>query len=219
MRTTTLATTAVFTATLAAAQNKTLPFFFPGADSQELVASIVTANPSTTVAQISCPTGEDASDCGFGPGAELSIISTTIYQATLSEEGEFTMSFTCTDDAPKTELTCTISMGGPGANDPGETSAVLSGTDAVPISAVVTAGAEMLGAAATGGASGSASQTGMQTSVTGGAKPTTTGASATNAKASGTASSAPSGTGAAYKFSVEGGALIALAGVAAVGVW
>ncbi|ORY18261.1 hypothetical protein BCR34DRAFT_362213 [Clohesyomyces aquaticus] len=135
---------------LAAAQNKTLEWFFPGAEGSDLVASIVSANPSTTVAVLNCPTSVDSSDCGFGPGVSLSIISTTIYQAVMSES-DFTMSVSCVYKT--SEMPCSVSIAG--GNDPGNTVETFSGSDIGFLTATVTAGGEKLSASA-GGASLSA---------------------------------------------------------------
>lgn len=56
-----------FLASAAFAQNSTVEFFFPGGyEGTDPVASVVTANPSTTVLNLACPTGTDSTECGFG---------------------------------------------------------------------------------------------------------------------------------------------------------
>jgi hypothetical protein len=193
----------------ALAQDPQVSFFFPGGyEGVSPVASVVTANPTTTVLDITCPTGVDSTECGWGPGIEVSIISTTIYEATMSEAGLFTMTYSCNHNTKASEITCAASMGGSGANDPGVSTAVLSGSDIAFVTASVTSGADLL-------------------SATGGAKESTTasatGASGTAAQKSGSSTTAsgaaPENTGAAYRFGVEGSALLVLAGAAALNAW
>ncbi|KAF2114263.1 hypothetical protein BDV96DRAFT_577859 [Lophiotrema nucula] len=185
---------------VAMAQNQTIPFYFPGADAPAagFVASVVSANPSTTALEITCPTGTDASECGLGPGLAYSIVSTTIYEASMSVQDEVEMTLSCV--SATSQMSCYISVGGSSANDPGETSAVLTGTDAAFLTATITAGAQKL--SATGGSKSSGSA---------GSTPTGTGATGSAAT--------PASTGAAYKFGVEGSALLALAGAAALNAW
>ncbi|KAF2265037.1 hypothetical protein CC78DRAFT_532680 [Lojkania enalia] len=196
-----------------------MQWFYPGLSGSDLdypvLASIVSANPSTTVLSLACPTDLDASDCGFGPHFDYSVISTTIYEATMSIPDEFTMAFSCDHDTAKTQMACDISMGGPNANDPGQTSGVLSGSDVDFFTATITAGEEKL--SATG-------RTQNSDAAPSQASATATSAGETGAPASiGSATSGLSGSGAttkptnaAYRVNVEGSALLALAGAAAV---
>ncbi|KAF2476271.1 uncharacterized protein BDR25DRAFT_300354 [Lindgomyces ingoldianus] len=207
---------------------QTLEFFFPGGyDGVAPVASIVTANPTTTVLDLSCPTGVSSEDCGWGTGIRYSIVSTTIYEATVSVESASAVEFTCDHNTKKEEMTCNVSMDGTA------TSSVLSSTELGFIAATVTAGGELLGA--TGAASQSQSQatsSGLKTKASAsaatapaasvsGASATASGASATASGASATASGVPPAqtTAAAVRFGVEGSALLALVGAAALNAW
>ncbi|KAF2462833.1 uncharacterized protein BDR25DRAFT_308109 [Lindgomyces ingoldianus] len=204
---------------LTAAQNQTIEWFVPGAEGSDLLASVVTANPSTTILHLSCPTNVDSSDCGFGPGLAFSIISTTIYEAVMSES-DFTMSVSCEHNLQKSEMPCFVSNGGEGANDPGTTTETFSGSEIGFLTATVTAGAEKLSATASGAQSSDmVTSIGTSGSASAAKSPTASGASATaSGSATGSAASASS-TGAAYRFGVEGGALLALAGAAVVNAW
>lgn len=194
------------------------------------VATVLSANPSTTSAIMACPTGTPIDECGLAAGLDVEIIGGTRYQASMSA-GTVYVSYGCDgyNSAAKT-MTCTAEMSG---EDP--QTAVLSGSDVAFITASVVEGAELLsgGASATASASASASaspsvtpkssaptaaSSGMQTSAT----PSGTAAAGSHASgshASSTGSSAaPASTGAAVRFGVEGAALLALAGAAAVNV-
>lgn len=205
-------TSTVLLSTLAGfalAQEPQISFFFPGGyDGVNPVASVVTVNPTSTAFDLSCPTDVDSTECGWGPGIHYSIISTTIYQATMSEADLFTMTYSCNHNTKASQITCAASMGGPSANDPGVSTAVLSGSEIAFVTATVTSGADLL--TATGEAKGSTSAS--ATSVSG----TAAQESGASTSASG---AAPENTGAAYRFRVEGSALLALAGAAALNAW
>lgn len=115
-------------------------------------------------------------------------------------------------------MSCGISQAG--GNDPTVTSTVFSGSEIAFLTATITAGAEKL-AAQTGSAasSGSSGSSGMATSTSASG----TGASAAgkpSGAANATGSAAPEqSTGAAFRYGVEGSALLALAGAAALNAW
>jgi len=211
-------------ATAALAKNSTVEFFFPGSyEGADPVASVVSANPSTTVLNLACPTGTDSTECGFGDGFEYKIISTTIYQASMSELG-FIMTFACDHNIKKDEMSCEVSLGGSNANDPGTTTAVLSANQIEFLTATVTAGEELLDVKATGAAS---SVTGVAliaaSSVTVAPRTSlqTTATASVTALASGASGAEPAAqsTNAAYRYGVEGSAMLALAGAAAMNMW
>ena len=139
-------------------------------------------------------------------------------------------------DSAATTMTCTAEMSG---QDP-ET-VVLSGTDVVFITATVVEGAELLsgGASATASATASgsaaaasatasasaapknsvvAASSGMRTSVASASGTAATGSHASGAATATASGSLPQSTGAAARFGIEGAALLALAGAAAVNV-
>lgn len=214
----------------ARAASNTLEFPFPGGyEGVDPVASVVEANPSTTVLNVACPTGVDSSECGFGPGFDYSIISTTIYSMSMSES-DFTMTFSCDHNTEAAQMTCGISMGGEGANFPGTTVAVLAGTDVASVTATVTAGADLLE-----GNAGQTAPAGKQ--ATPSPKPAdpadpspkspnpaspasphpATPTPASPATPAGATPTPPQSTGAAGRMGVS--AMLGLVGVAALGAW
>jgi len=216
-------------ASTAFAQASSVAFFFPGGyEGIGPVASVVQANPSTTVLDLACPTGTDSTECGFGfSGFRYSIISTTIYQASMSQE-DFDLSFTCNHNVKAAQVTCGVSVAGVDGNPPEITTSVLSGSDIAFITASVTAGGELLAAAQTGAAgtssgpaktTDSSAPTASSTASVASSTGFTTSGTATTTLASGVSTPQPTYTGAAYKYGVEGPALLALAGAAAVGMW
>lgn len=129
-------------------------------------------------------------------------------------------------------MTCTAEMAGEDSQ-----TAVLSGSDVAFIAATVVKGAELLGggasptasaspggSAASASASASASAAPKSSAASSGMRTTAAlGTAAAGTKASAAASaiasnSAPASTGAAARFGIEGAALLALAGAAAVNV-
>jgi hypothetical protein len=209
-------------ATTILAKNNTVEFFFPGGyEGVDPVASVVSANPSTTVLNLACPTGTDSTECGFGNGFEYKIISTTIYQASMSEAG-FIMTFSCGHNTKKDEMTCNVSLGGEGT-----TTAVLPANEIKFLTATVTAGGELLDVEATGTASSAATGVALTAAnsatlpVRTGLTTRTTGTASVTALPSGVSGAEPATqtTNAAYRYGVEGSALLALAGAAAMNIW
>ncbi|KAJ4317371.1 hypothetical protein N0V94_004974 [Neodidymelliopsis sp. IMI 364377] len=213
----------------AALADDVLSFVFPGGyDGVQPVATVLSANPSTTAALMACPTDTAADECGWGTGASVQIISGTRYEATMTGDS-FSMSYGCDYNSKAVQMTCTAEMTGEEAQ-----TAILSGSDVAFITATVVQGAELLsgGASATASASASASasaasqsstaaaSSGLRTSASASASGTAAaGSHASNSASTATASgSVPQSTGAAAKFGIEGAALIALAGAAALNV-
>lgn len=199
--------------------SKTVKFFWPNGD-QDLgadpVAEVMEANPTETVYSIGCAANVNASECLWegsdGSSLTYSIISTTIYKATVSIEGLYTMMLSCDHNTKETAVTCDVDVDGPNA---AKSMMVVSGTDLPFVTATVTKGAAMLAAAATATASApTATGTQASTSIKGiegyvseiGSTPTAS-------------SSVPEFTGAAYRLGVEGSALLALAGAAVLNAW
>lgn len=237
-------------ATLATATSATqIAFFIPGFDAPGMSitpgASIVRADPTTTVMALGCPTptASDADwddNCPWGTDAlTVSVIGTAQYALSLPGAG---VRFDCTS---KGGMTCTAGVAqeftDAGTFFHAGTDGSATGTTVYPKSEIafqtasVTAGEEKLSAAsgaessgATTSAASSAKETGasaektMKTAASTGAAPSETGPVATGTaaeKPSGTASGVPEkATGAAARFGVEGAALLVLAGVAAVQV-
>jgi len=218
----------------AACADDVLSFVFPGGiDGPAPVATIVSANPSTTSAIMTCPSGTPSDECGFAMGLDVEIISGTRFQASMSAVG-ISVSYGCDGyDTAKDVMTCTAELSGEDTQ-----TAVLSGSDVSFITASVVEGASLLSGGASATASASATATaaastsvvpkksstaaaassGMQTSAS--APSTTHAGSHASGVASATASiAAPENTGAAARFGIEGAALLALAGVAAANVF
>lgn len=204
--------------------NTQLPFFWPGFDSNSSdggvnpVASVITVSKATTVVQMACPTGIDSNDCGWGNGEiTYTLASSSVYAAALSTDG-ISVSFGCTS---KNAMTCVMAVP---ASEFGDLTSGMTGigsggvvtvtttVDSAPMQTMtVTAGEDKL--KATGAASaGSTLATSASGTAASGSK-----AGATAASATGSGSPAQS-TGAAARFGVEGAALFALAGAAALNV-
>ncbi|KAJ4338103.1 hypothetical protein N0V87_004251 [Didymella glomerata] len=199
-----------------------IQFVFPGGiEGPSPVATIESVDGSTTSALVGCPTGTSIEDCGLGPGLNVEIIGGTRYDASMSV-GTVSVSYGCDGyDSAANTMTCTAAMAGQDTQ-----TAVLSGSDVAFISASVIEGASLLSGGASASASATASaasktsaalaSSSMQTSIVSGTA--AAGSHASSHAASATGSSAPQATGAAARFGIEGAALLALAGAAAVNV-
>jgi hypothetical protein len=196
----------------------------PGYEGADPVATINTANPSTTEFHIACPTGVDSTECGWGPGLDVTILSKTRYQAQMNLE-HVSMSLGCDYNSKATEMSCTVNQSG-GNDDTGgqPVTAVLSGTDVEFLSASIVKGAELL--SATGSAAATSTGDAASITVVTSAKSASTGLmmatghgpaimTSGSPSASGSAPATAS-TGAAVKYGIEGSALLALVGAAAL---
>jgi hypothetical protein len=205
------------------------PDKFTGYEGVDPVATINTVSPSTTEFHVACPSGVDSSDCGWGPGLDVTILSQSRFQAEMTDDS-FSISLGCDYNSKATEMTCTVNQSGGNDDTGGEpVTAVLSGTDVQFLSASVVKGAELLtqsgnaGPVSTGGAESSttasaaarSASTGLMTAS--GTAPVTSVASGSGfmPTASGSAPATAS-TGAAVRYGIEGSALLALAGAAVV---
>ena len=131
---------------LATAQARTVSLFLLDTDPQTLVASVVSANPSTTEYLVGCPTGVDSTECGYNPPARVKHAG-SVYEASITAADlQFTMSWECTVQAEATAV-CTSSVGGAGANFPGSGTTTVTGAALIPVT--VTSGANQLAPAAT----------------------------------------------------------------------
>jgi hypothetical protein len=199
----------------------------PGYEGADPVATINTANPSTTEFHIACPTDVDSTECGWGPGLDVTIISKTRYQAQMNLE-DVSMSLGCDYNSKATEMSCTVNQSG-GNDDTGgqPVTAVLSGTDVEFLSATIVKGAELL--SATGSAASTPNGRAASTTLVMSAMSASTGlmmaTGSAPAKMTSMASASPiasgsgpatASTGAAVKFGIEGSALLALVGAAAL---
>jgi hypothetical protein len=201
-------------ATLAVAQDsKTFPFFFPsGSEGEPPVAEVSIKNPTTTIARIECPSGTPSYECGWGAGLDYTVISTTIYEITMEVPDQMTMSVSCDHNTKQSKIACDVSVGGQMAI-PGSSLLELTGSEI-----------QFVTASVTGGSVPKASNTADETTpATSSATPSATSGTAAlassgeEASGSPTASgSAPQDTSAAYKYGIEGSALVALAGAAAL---
>jgi hypothetical protein len=178
-----------------------IPIYFPGvATSYVISASVSTANPTSTILVMPCPTSGAndllANEVCPSSGLTYSIISTTVYQATIGPD----VAFTCVHKTASKEMSCNFVADGVSA--PGQT---YTEGDFQFITASITAGAESL--------------SGIQTGSAASATPASSGtAQASGTKATGSAATATP-TGAAFKYGIEGSALLALAGAAALNAW
>lgn len=200
-----------------------IPFFWPGFESSNdggvnPVASVVSANPSTTVMELACPTDSDSTECGWGNGdITYTVMSKSTYVAQMSAQ-DMAVSFGCTSkDAMVCVMALPTDIVEPASS---ETDSIATGTttfsgDEIAMqTATVTAGEDKL--QATGGASAAPSGSGSSFATSASAA---TGAQASKSGASATGSGSPAeSTGAAGRFGVDGAALLALAGAAAMQV-
>ncbi|OAL51568.1 hypothetical protein IQ07DRAFT_585943 [Pyrenochaeta sp. DS3sAY3a] len=207
-----------------AVSQEVLSFFFPGGyDGVSPVATVQTVKPSTTEFLVACPTGVAVSECGWGPGLEYSIISGTHYQASFSYD-TFSMSFGCDYNTKATEMTCSASTSiGDEQSDSAQT-AVFSSSEISFVTATVVEGASLLGGASATPAPSSARVASTAASLASSTlSPSASGSARSQASGSGSSpsssASSPASTGAAARFGIEGSALLALAGAAALNAW
>ncbi|KAL1794184.1 hypothetical protein ACET3X_007605 [Alternaria dauci] len=203
----------------AACAQDVVSFFFPGGyDGVDPVATINTANPSTTEFHIACPTDADDTECGWGPGLDVTILSQTRFQAQMSTD-VVSMSLGCDYNEQAVEMTCTVNQVG-GNDDTGgqPITATLSSDDVQFLSATVVAGNSLLtdAGSVTSSTTRSITPTSTMTSASTSASTSETASAASSSSAS---VPVPESTGAATKYGIEGSALLALAGVAALNVW
>jgi len=209
------------------AQSTTISLFVPGADTQPLVGSVIGSDKDATTYALQCAPGTDGSDCGFpgvftlteGPSTAVYAISEDIEASGGSTILAFTALIDCS--LAGSSAVCTESYGGQEANDPGQSTETLTGTDFTYMPVVITAGSLNTNAPAapssttavptassTGGAD-SSSQTGSSTgptqSVSGTAQSGSSSAKSTSASTGGM----PTVTG--HKGWVVGGAALAAA--------
>jgi len=93
---------------------------------------------------IACPTGADSTECGWGPGLDVTILSQTRFQATMDADS-VSMSLGCDYNKKQVEMTCTVNQEG-GNDDTGgkPVTATLSGDDVEFLTASVVAGKSLL---------------------------------------------------------------------------
>lgn len=158
---------ALFGALACAQSSRTVSLMLLDTDPQTLVASVITANPSTTEYVVGCPTGVDQNDCGYNPPMTIKHAGSVYGGSITAAEEQFTMSWECTVfTSGETSAVCATSAGGAQANFPGQETATLTGTDVAFIPVTVTAGADQLaketasaGAQSSGTGSGPATAT------------------------------------------------------------
>jgi hypothetical protein len=169
---------------------------------------------------LACPTNVDSTECGYGPGLNYTILSKTIYKASMSFDS-IDISLACDYNTQASEATCTVSMAGDDEGS-GLQTAVLKGGEAKFNTATIVEGANLLSG---GAASATPSATPAASAGASGASPTPTGTGAQSAKSatsgvasSGTGTASPAQqTGAAARIGLQYGAVIAIAVVAALG--
>lgn len=207
----------------------TIPFFFPGgSEGVDPVATVKAVKASTTEFRLACPTGVDASNCGYGPGLDYTIVSGTHYQAQMSA-AKVSMSYACDYNSKATEMTCTVAMTGGNVDVSEPQTAVLKGDEVKFNTATVVQGASLLsgasGATASSGAAASTSATPKATPATTGGlmvaatSPVATGSMKPTGATPSTSGQAAQHTGAATRLSLQNSALLALAGMVVLSVW
>jgi len=137
------AITVAFLGASAYAQTRVVPLLLLDTDPQALVASVISANPSTTEYLVGCPTGVDSNDCGYNPPETIKHAGSVFAGSLTAPEEQFTMSWECTVQA--SDAVCTTSAGGAQANFPGTGTTTLAGVQASYVSVTVTAGVDQLG--------------------------------------------------------------------------
>ncbi|CAJ2499744.1 Uu.00g025970.m01.CDS01 [Anthostomella pinea] len=193
------------------AQTTVMDLFLPGFDNQALVGSVMTANPTMAQYFVACPGGEDASDCGAGPGVTVTMRPGN-YGLDIDGGDAVTMTEQCQID--QGTAICTASIGGTDANDPGVQTVTSTDIDSSDffLAVTITAGLEKLAAATATGS----------TTASSGASSTAAAAKSGVSSTAAAQTSSGTGTSGAKATSVStGGAPIAtqhvvLAGVAAL---
>jgi len=188
------------------------------------VATIKNVKPTATVFDLACPTDVDSTECGFGPGLNYTILSKSIYKASMSYD-DFAVSLDCDYNTQASEATCTVSMSSGGGNDDGlwPQTTVVKGDEAKLSTATIVQGANLLSG---GAASAAPSATQVASAGASGASPTVT---ATGVQAAQSAVSSVAGsltgtaspalhTGAAARSGLQGVAVLAVAVAAILGV-
>lgn len=222
-------------AAVALAANPTVNFFMPGLGEigagADPNASIVKANPSTTVMALACPTNVDENECAWGQqDLTVTVMGTTkfafdIEMMSASMECNGKGDMTCTAILPQ-EFTDEGDMFTSGNDGKATGTTVYPSSEVSFVTATVTAGADKLSGGSddaskttaketTAKETGTAaqSQSTLSTSAAStGATPSSSGSEATNTNAP------PESTGAASRFGMDSAALIAMVGVAAVHV-
>lgn len=202
-------------ASLAQQSILSLPFY--GYDTQTILASVISANPTATTLSLACPTqtgdsGSEDAECGLAPLQTL-IYGPSTYHMDLSVPGQD--GATLTQDCVSTTI-CAVSAGGEGANSPGLETVTFSGDEIETMPVTITAGLSKLqGGAAAATTTSSASATASLTTLTGGGGSMTSGGSETTASETGAAGATTTGDGGAGvgRGSAEGlGVLAAVVG-------
>jgi hypothetical protein len=186
---TSLATMALLPLTSLAQSQSVISLFIMDSDPQPLVASVISADASTTDYEITCPSSVADSDCGFRPPVTVGQTGGSVYGASITTS-EFTLSYQCTlSTSGATSAVCAVSAAGSLANFPGSSTETLMASDVVMFPVTITAGQEKLGTATTTAESGS--------SESGGSSSAAMTSSGSPASAANTGSSSASGTQAA----------------------
>lgn len=205
---------------VAAQSTSSINLFLLNTDPQQLVASVITANPTTTQYLLTCPSSVDSNDCGYRPAITVGVRSGSIYGASVTAAGEgFTMSYECTVYTNgATSAVCTQSIGGAAANDPGVNTETLAASEVQFFPATVTAGLEKLSATASSGGT-KVTSTGAATTSGNSSESVVTlsgTSSASRTSASSAASTKSSGAGRAAVGDVLGAGVLIAAGLAMV---
>lgn len=140
-------------------------------DPQSLVASVITADASTTQYEITCPSSVAADECGYRPPITVAQTGASVYGASITTS-DFTLSYQCTlYTSGVTSAVCAAGAGGSAANFPGTSTETLAASEVTLFPVTITAGLEKLGKATTtprsGGSSSPATTAGASAARTG----------------------------------------------------
>lgn len=122
-----------------------LSFFLLDTDVQNLEASVIGVESATTTYVVTCPTGIDASDCGYNFNPPMRVSQAANFAGgDVTVAGGLSMTWHCDITSSTVAATCTQSQGGAGVVSSGVFSATMSGTDIEYFPVTVTAGLDKL---------------------------------------------------------------------------
>jgi len=145
---------------LALADQTVLDVPLVGHDDTLLFASVVAADAKATTLAVACP---KSTDCGLFP-KETIVYGSSTYNIDMSDPNtDFTATIDCSFGTPS--IVCKETAGGSEANFPGSSTTSYDATEFANAKISVTAGANLLGSAGSGGATGVVSTTATSSAV------------------------------------------------------
>jgi len=94
-----------------------------GADTKTLVGSVIAADSSTTAYHVGCDPAAPDTECGVGPGANVTHSSGSLWGGTLTDGSAFSIAWECTRDG---QVVCVESVSGSEAHSPGTSTVTLT---------------------------------------------------------------------------------------------